>query len=551
MTYPETGHVSDATPVCIPSATPVLSIEEKVEEAREAIKALESEIFDDQDDDALGNGECLPRRTVIVPIQGHVMSFSEFSKIISENAPKLHRVSSVNNTANDLTLVRNSGPAQLIRNAIHQSVRFSEWKFNVSGNCFQLETLDKVWYVQVTGDKGWYKESFTGTEKEEDETNLRSVFYSVGGDTTSEALVVVCRGLTSYPLYDRDEANNLFETIRHAQHTIQMSLLQVRTPHIPWEETDDEPTGENLQAQLDIVDLDTAEIKNLHHLTVAIEEFMSGVKSGYGGTSEDDSSPATCNYTWDYTHYTIPILDTLVESLDLPEWKFIPGGVDSPSMYLLWTEKDSWLLRVRREDTTFYRQGRDPFPVADGKNARLLYDLFSGEGKPFRESNDDDDVFGEVVGDYVPEEVLKGVKTANTDEDDFFVDTTMDEALNSETLEEKRAEETTKENEETMKADTPNQDVECQSCFDEEGSTKCVRPSHKPKTEYRGTTVDAQAAEKGTINYLKSVEGRVLTVLEAALSDKGQRDAVKTLIKKEFRRTMNQVNRAQTPNDEE
>jgi hypothetical protein len=64
-------------------------------------------------------------------------------------------------------------------------------------------------------------------------------------------------------------------------------------------------------------------------------------------------------------------------------------------------------------------------------------------------------------------------------------------------------------------------------------------------------TADAnkQAADKGSLQYLKSVEGRVLTVLEAAISNDSQREAVKSLIKKEFRREMNKVNR--TPEEEE
>lgn len=57
------------------------------------------------------------------------------------------------------------------------------------------------------------------------------------------------------------------------------------------------------------------------------------------------------------------------------------------------------------------------------------------------------------------------------------------------------------------------------------------------------TGATKQAAEKGTLQYLKSVEGRVLTVLEAAFSSTEQREAVKSLIKKEFRREMNRVNR--------
>jgi hypothetical protein len=54
---------------------------------------------------------------------------------------------------------------------------------------------------------------------------------------------------------------------------------------------------------------------------------------------------------------------------------------------------------------------------------------------------------------------------------------------------------------------------------------------------------EKQAAEKGTLQFLKSVEGLVLTVLEAAIASDSQREAVKSLIKKEFRREMNKVNR--------
>ena len=57
------------------------------------------------------------------------------------------------------------------------------------------------------------------------------------------------------------------------------------------------------------------------------------------------------------------------------------------------------------------------------------------------------------------------------------------------------------------------------------------------------SAADVQAEEKGTIRYLKSVEGRVLTIMEAAFPNESQREAVKSLIKKEFRREMSRVNR--------
>jgi len=41
---------------------------------------------------------------------------------------------------------------------------------------------------------------------------------------------------------------------------------------------------------------------------------------------------------------------------------------------------------------------------------------------------------------------------------------------------------------------------------------------------------------------LKSLQGRVLTIVDASpIADKAQRDAVKTLLNKEFRREMNRV----------
>ena len=67
-----------------------------------------------------------------------------------------------------------------------------------------------------------------------------------------------------------------------------------------------------------------------------------------------------------------------------------------------------------------------------------------------------------------------------------------------------------------------------------------MRPDTTLKTEQ-----EKEAQQKGSLQFLKSVEGRVLTIMEAAFSDKDQREAIKTLIKKEFRREMNKANRTE------
>lgn len=49
------------------------------------------------------------------------------------------------------------------------------------------------------------------------------------------------------------------------------------------------------------------------------------------------------------------------------------------------------------------------------------------------------------------------------------------------------------------------------------------------------------------LGYFRSLEGRVLTILDASSSDRTQREALKTLIRKEFRSTMTSVEVALTP----
>lgn len=59
------------------------------------------------------------------------------------------------------------------------------------------------------------------------------------------------------------------------------------------------------------------------------------------------------------------------------------------------------------------------------------------------------------------------------------------------------------------------------------------------------------AEERAPLSYLRSVEGRVLTIMEAAIPNDAQRDAIKTLIKKEFRREMTKANRGSFASDED
>ena len=66
------------------------------------------------------------------------------------------------------------------------------------------------------------------------------------------------------------------------------------------------------------------------------------------------------------------------------------------------------------------------------------------------------------------------------------------------------------------------------------------------ETTFKEATMKEKPVQKiDSLQLLKGVEGRVLTIMEAAFPNEGQREAVKSLIRKEFRREMNKINRVQ------
>ncbi len=54
---------------------------------------------------------------------------------------------------------------------------------------------------------------------------------------------------------------------------------------------------------------------------------------------------------------------------------------------------------------------------------------------------------------------------------------------------------------------------------------------------------------RSEVNRFKSLQGRILTIMDAAIGDKDQRAAVKTLINKEFRHTMNQLDKSENSHE--
>lgn len=77
------------------------------------------------------------------------------------------------------------------------------------------------------------------------------------------------------------------------------------------------------------------------------------------------------------------------------------------------------------------------------------------------------------------------------------------------------------------------------------GQAEYDRLHKRGKAKYDPSKEDKKAPyameEDRVQRHLKSLQGRVLTIVEAAISEKSQREAIKTLVNKEFRREMEKV----------
>jgi hypothetical protein len=210
------------------------------------------------------------------------------------------------------------------------------------------------------------------------------------------------------------------------------------------------------------------------------------------------------------------LVNALLESVELEGW--IRGGVGH-----------NWKIASMDErlyvEATFYEivlhKGLTKIIAADGKRAQILFEKLTK-------------VFEEREQAAVETPVLK------TDEDPDFDEGALFNT--AEVIGEPKVPVTNATNSFTEPEDEDD-------IFDAEGHVDFAKVFSTPISNSKMQEVpivkdDAtkQSEEKDTIQYLKSVQGRVLTVLEAAFSSTEQREAVKTLIRKEFRREMNKVN---------
>jgi hypothetical protein len=246
----------------------------------------------------------------------------------------------------------------------------------------------------------------------------------------------------------------------------------------------------------------------------------------------------------------------LFKTVRLREW--VKSDEDKALSYKLWTQDETIYVWVRGTTIEIVK-GLRHFPIAVLPEAPALLNNISHAQEMIGESVYQSPILPgeeEISFDEDPVAHAEAVEQLDEilqspDEPSVFGEAVSD---TDDTLDAKPNEgsHTARANE-----DAKLEGIECRYCgavnaHPYKGTCPQCPKKYKPEPTFNGEPLKpkpanndvwmAAAVGRGAISQFKSLQGRVLTVIEAAISDKSQREAVKTLINKEFRSTMNKVN---------
>ena len=215
-----------------------------------------------------------------------------------------------------------------------------------------------------------------------------------------------------------------------------------------------------------------------------------------------------------------------------------------------WFRREEYSISVSPKDITVHYHGGKP--LAEGSVVALFFDLLEHAHAVVNTPR--------VLG------FCKWTKDTDTDTDgdDRYVDQRPAIDLLENIVERYEDRDYLREN--SIAYEIPTSIIRCRSTAEElqdQASInfdfdipKAFAPPAPPPVPVETPTTEVLTPEEGTmaekpkdktqeclpLNLLKSVEGRILTIMEAAIPSDTQREAIKTLIKKEFRREMNKIN---------
>lgn len=250
------------------------------------------------------------------------------------------------------------------------------------------------------------------------------------------------------------------------------------------------------------------------------------------------------------------VLDALYFAPRLVHWHPVGGS------FRLFAINDSVFVTVST-DCIYITKGIRVYDIVNGLTAATLHDSISKAQKIVTAVNPPSMTEEEQAEFFAPDPNASHVDIdsalADPIDDDSGRDATlMDEALEIEepVLEDTSEKQyvgktTTAATQEAAQIKQEYSGVRCGYCHKvNEHAYKGSCPQCPKKSKAAQLEVGVAAAiGRGSVSRLKSLQGRVLNIVEASFSDKQQREAVKTLINKEFRREMNLIQGADS--DEE
>jgi hypothetical protein len=364
---------------------------------------------------------------------------------------------------------------------------------------------------------------FRGVEtKAEGAPTIRLEAFELKGPRAEEWLVRVTpdevtisrpEGLITYTLLESEGATALFTTLECVK-TALASGDFFKDDDEEWEdcnvESDDDPLSISAHLYLED-DLTPEQIR------------AAGTKAGL--TEMLDS---LIRDTRVYPLFANRILELIVATRDFSDWDFNP--VD---MVLGLHLGNNQYIRLTESLTSIFRDNTG-FNIATGKNAKTVYGIvMAAKGvKPLNSVEDADDSDGGLF------ESLDLTATEESEEAALFaqpdtIDTFGMEAINR------------------QESAAPKGEIETAPPSPQQEPVQPKEPESMTQNseDNKPATVDTRTVNKDPLKFLKSAEGRVLSVMEACIPNDTQREAIKTLIKKEFRSVMNRYGKVS--NDEE
>jgi hypothetical protein len=262
--------------------------------------------------------------------------------------------------------------------------------------------------------------------------------------------------------------------------------------------------------------------------------------------------------------------DQLCLSPRLTQWTFITGSVAEGSEYRIHNIGNDKFLSVYRDKVMLtMNSNSEEYPIiTDATLAATLFksiETAQNVVQPRRKSVETDDAFFAPTSDYyqgagldaaleethsdalieedadLVEEIVAGEQTETGEH--FWNNNDKDEDEDEETVEGEE-EHPIKTRHPVWEA-APEHTSKINKSAAVEGSQLKKEFPADIEERYKDNPVQdyPKTANTAVVSRLKSLQGRLLNIVEASFTDKEQRAAVKTLVNKEFRREMNNFNR--------